>query len=106
MSTFKVICKAEGNDWRKKFPITKVVTTSKLFGLIKSTKVVSEPDRVPGPHKDEICIVTDSITLPEGIFYQIAGYPCGPYDSKWFVRLDEFTESQKEIAEKSQPVLN
>ena len=106
MKSFKVICKADGNNWTKKLPITKVVTTSKLFGLIKSMKVVSKPDRVPGPNKDEICIVIDIINFTEGLFYEVAGYPCGPYDSKWFVRLDEFAESQKEIAEKSQPIFN
>ena len=100
MENFKVICKGNADSWFRKYPTSKVVTTSKLFGLFKSTKVVSDREKEWGPSKDEICIVTEEIIDGGELYYVLAGYPNGSYDSKLFIRLDEFTETQKEIAEK------
>ena len=104
MSTFKVISKANG--WQKSIADSKIITVYKFFGLIKSKKIVFEKEKVPGPAKEEICIVTDTYMDKETLCYILSGYPYGGYDSKYFVRLDEFTETQKEIAEKSEKVLN
>jgi len=106
MSTFKVICKANGNDWVKDPPVTKIVTTKRFFGFIKTTSVTTEKEKVPGPHKEEVCIVTDDYIHDSEKYYKLAGYPYGGYNAKYFVRMDEFTETQKEIAEKSEPVFN
>jgi len=106
MANFKAICKTNREDWVKQKPTTKIITTSRLFGLIKTTKVVSEHAKSTGPDKEELCIVTDSYTDSGYLFYNLAGYPYGGYDSRHFIRLDEIQETQKEIAEKSQPVLN
>lgn len=105
MGTFKVICKANGNDWVTD-PITNIVTTKSFFGLIKRINITSEKQKVPGPHKEEICIVIDDYIHNSEKYYKLSGYPYGGYNAKYFVRMDEFTETQKEIAEKSEPVLN
>lgn len=106
MSTFKVICKADGNDWSKKYPTTKIITNKIFFGLLKNKIVISERERVPGPRKEEVCIVIQEVVEAGGKYYELAGYPYGPYDARYFVRMDEFTETQKEIAETAEPVLN
>lgn len=107
MSTFKVICKIKNPaDWQRVKPDIKIVNTSKFFGLIKSSKIVSTPDKVPGPDRDEICIVKNEYLSEGEKYYILAGYPYGGYPAKYFIRLDEFKETQKEIAEKSQPALN
>jgi hypothetical protein len=105
MADFKVICKISG-DWIF-WPVgTKVITTSKLFGLIKKTSVVEDKKFTTGPNKEEICIVYDTYEAHNEIYYKLKGYPNGGYCSKYFIRLDEFTETQKEIAQKSEPILN
>jgi hypothetical protein len=52
MEPFKVICK---NDlgWVPYPVVTRIVTTSKLFGLIKSTKVIADTRATAGPAKEE-----------------------------------------------------
>lgn len=95
MENFKVICKAESHGWVKKHPVTNLVTVKKFFGLIKTTKAITENPSVPGPCKDEICIVTAVDTSGGCTHYALSGYPYGTYDSKYFIRLDEFTETQK-----------
>lgn len=91
----------------KIFPIaSKVVNYTKLFGLLKFSKVVSEQEVVQGPDKDEICIVVEEYLRKDVKYYRLAGYPYGGYNAKYFIRLDEFTETQKEIAKKSEPVFN
>lgn len=102
---FKVICKTS-NNWERTPIVPKLVNTSKFFGLIKSSKIVMEPDKVPGSTMNEICIVTDTYVSNSEDYYKLTGYPYGGYNSKYFIRLDEFTETQKEIAQKSQPILN
>jgi hypothetical protein len=97
MDTFKVICKADGK-WEKCPSKQKFY----FFGLIKITK----NEFVPGPQKEEICIVTETYFNASVKCYILAGYPYGGYNSKYFVRLDEFTETQKEIAEKAIPILS
>lgn len=107
MSTFKVICKADGDNWVQTTSGTKIITTSRFFGLIKTSRVVPVTSKsVPGPDKEEICIVTDDYISNSEKYYILAGYPYGGYNAKYFVRLDEFTETQKDIAEKSEPILN
>jgi len=102
MTPFKVICKNESNNWRCNAGL-KVVVISRFFGLIKTTNVEPDVRKLSGPGKDEICIVID--IDPDG-WYGLCGYPNKHYDPKYFIRLDEFEEGCKEIAEKSQPVLN
>ena len=106
MEFFKVICKAPSDSWEKVKKVSRIVTTKKFFGLLSSSKVVTDPGKVPGPGKEEICIVTEVIEYPDMTGYVLAGYPYGSYDSRHFIRLDEFTESQKEIAEKAATVFN
>lgn len=106
MPTFKVICKANPEFWKKIPAITRIVSSSKLFGLLKSTKTITEEIKVHGPAKEEICIVTDEYVSSSVKYYVIAGYPYGGYDAKNFVRLDEFTETQKEIAKKHDKIMN
>lgn len=103
---FKVICKADRNNWESLPRSTKIVTTYRLFGLIKTTRVVSDPNKVPGPQKEEICIVTNVSFCNNEKYYTLAGYPYGGYDAKYFVMLNELTEMQSEMAEKSKHVLN
>lgn len=105
MGSFKVICKADGKHWEGNFG-TKIVTIKSFFGLIKNTVVEKDLRGTPGPSKDEICIVYREHETNGVIFYMLEGYPTGAYDSQWFIKLDEFTETQKEIAEKSEQILN
>lgn len=102
MATFKVICKADKGAWERYPTPTKTITTSKLFGLLKETKIISDPKIVNGPTKDEICIVTRDYIYAGELYYVLSGYPYGGYDSKYFIKLDEFTETQKEIAKKTE----
>lgn len=107
MENFKVICKHNHttHSWARNGGVTKIVTTKRFFGLIKNTSVVKDEVIVPGPSKDEICIVYE--TYVDGdTYYKLQGYPYGGYNSKYFIRLDEFTETAKEIAKKSEPQLN
>lgn len=101
MENFKVISKSATRSWVKVEPMQALKTTSSFFGLIKKTKLISENERVPGPAKDEVCLVTEVITSPYGTCYILAGYPFGPYLSKYFIRLDEMEETLKEIAIKA-----
>ena len=103
MSNFKVICKvADNRDWCHDNG-AKVVKVKRFFGLISESRVVNSKKYVPGPSKDEICIVNDCYNNEEGeTYYILAGYPYGGYNSKYFVRLDEFTETAKEIAQKAE----
>lgn len=106
MATFKVICKAEKSGWQK-YPIPqKTIVTTNFFGFNKRYKIVSDPQPMYGPAKEEICIVTSDYIFDKELYYKLEGYPHGGYNSKYFIRLDELMETQKEIAEKSQPVLN
>src|SRR5689334_5954892 len=96
--TFKVVCKNNGT-WIK----IKGKVKSCLWGLIKWNK--GKP--VHGPSKEEICIVNSSYIADDNdTYYNLSGYPYGGYNSKHFIPLDEIEETQKEIAKKSQPVLN
>lgn len=107
MEKFKVICKADDSiPWETLPRISKVITTSKFFGLLKSSKIVQQQRIIHGPAKDEICIVTGTFTNPNGFYYELAGYPYGGYNAKHFIRLDEFTETQKEIAQKFEEIPN
>ena len=105
MKSFKVICKNDKDNWRKNPVPTKTVVVKYLLGLITRTKIVSEDPKAYGPSKDEICIVYDEYVFAGEHYYNLKGYQ-GGYVSKAFIRLDEIEETQKEIAEKSQPVLN
>lgn len=103
MKSFKVICKADGKSWVRDNGL-KTTVKSSLFGLINRTHISRDKEPVHGPDKEEICIVLD---VREDGYYKLAGYTqYGWYTPEPFIRLDEFTETQKEIAEKSQPVLN
>jgi len=103
MANFKVICKADGNSWVRDKGF-KTTVTKRFFGLIKRTSIDKDEEKAYGPSKDEICIVLD---VKSDGFYKIAGYTQhGWYTPEPFIRLDEFEESQKEIAQKSQPQLN
>ncbi len=103
MKPFKVICKAADNSWFRDNGL-KTTVVRRFFGLIKRTTVGRDLEKSFGPSKEEICIVID---VKEDGYYKLAGYTqYGWYCPEPFVRLDEFTESQKEIAEKSQPVMN
>lgn len=102
-TSFKAVCKTNGDKWANKKPRTEIVVTKRFFGLVKSTELKATRDKVPGPCKDEIVIVTNVYTDKDGTFYTLAGYPFGGYDSRYFIRLDEL---QKEIAEKSTQILN
>lgn len=107
MSSFKVVCKANGNDWVQNNPsFTKIVTSKRFFGLIKTSSVIPDTKKVPGPTKEEVCIVTDEYTHDSTKWYVLAGYPYGGYNSRYFVRIDEFMETEKEIWKKQEPVLN
>jgi hypothetical protein len=106
MQPFKVICKIENGDWAVTPVRTKIVTTRSWFGLIRSSKIVADTEFTPGPQKNEECIVVNQYPSAGEIYYHLAGYPYGGYDSRYFVRIDEFIETEKEIAEKSQPILN
>mgnify|MGYP000932968016 FL=1 len=106
MSTFKVICKNDKDNWVKDPVPTKTVVKKYLFGLITSTKIVADNAKANGPSKDEICIVYETYNSNERSYYRLKGYGEAGYITTAFVRLDEFTETQKEIAEKSNPVLN
>lgn len=99
MESFKVICK--GTGWERVPRLTKIVTAHKFFGLIKHSRIVDDRMDVPGPVKDEICIVTETYISRGDTYYVLKGYPYGGYDSRYFIRLDEFTENQKQIAEKA-----
>lgn len=104
MKSFKVICKASGTTWVRDQGIGEKIVTKRFFGLIKTTKIVSCEKPVHGPSKDEICIVID---VKDTGYYKLAGYTeYGWYTPEPFIRLDEFTEGQKEIAEKTEVVLN
>lgn len=103
MKSFKVICKADGNSWFRDNGL-KTTVKKRFFGLFKSTHIGHDKEKACGPSKEEICIVID---VRDDGYYKLAGYTQhGWYTPEPFIRLDEFTESQKEIAEKSQPVLN
>lgn len=103
MKSFKVICKADGNSWVRDHGLKTTVKKS-FFGLFKKTSVGRHEEKAFGPSKDEICIVID---VREDGYYKLAGYTqYGCYTPEPFIRLDEFTESQKEIAEKANVVLN
>lgn len=106
MDNFKVICKADRCGWQTIPVPTKIIVVKKLFGLIKNECIVPDPKFNGGPDKDEICIVYEEYNSSGRHYYKLKGYPQSGYDSRFFVRLDEFTETQKEIAEKSQPILN
>lgn len=103
MKSFKVICKATGKNWVVDLGLQTTVI-KKFFGLIKKTSIGRDKRNIHGPSKDEICIVID---VRDDGYYQLAGYVhFGWYTPEPFIRLDEFTETAKEIAEKSQPQLN
>lgn len=94
MPHFKVICKAS-NGWGETPTPTKTIVVKKFFGLIKETRIVSDPKRIPGPVKDEICIVTEEYEEYQNTWYTLAGYPFGRYDSRRFIKLDEFEDMIK-----------
>lgn len=103
MKSFKVICKNDGDNWFVDKGM-KTTVTKRFFGLIKRTSIGKDVEKAYGPSKGEICIVLD---VREDGYYKLAGYTqYGWYTHEPFIRLDEFTETQKEIAEKSQPVFN
>ena len=103
MKPFKVICKAQSDQWIIDRGM-KVSVVKRFFGLIKKTVVGRSVEKTYGPSKEEICLVID---VNEWGYYKLAGYTqYGWYCPEPFVRLDEFTESQKEIAEKSEFALN
>lgn len=107
MSNFKVICKANNsNSWETVPRPTKVIHMKRLLGLIKRSIVVDDPQYNGGPSKDEICIVYETYQNNNCSFYLLKGYGNMGYDTKWFIKLDELEETQKEIAQKSQPVFN
>ena len=106
METFKVVCKAERSCWGVIPCPTKIVYEKKLFGLIKKPIVVANPQMVCGPGREEICVVYKTYQRQGLSFYILAGYGEDGYCTKHFIRLDELTETQKEIEEKSQSVLN
>lgn len=105
MSNFKVICKSSNDTkWHhKKGP---ELVTKTFFGFFSQTRVEDKIKIVDGPSKDEICIVTDSYISKGETYYILAGYPYGGYNSKYFVRLDEFTETAKDIAHKAERSVN
>ena len=103
MQSFKVICKADGNKWFLDKGLKTTIKKS-FFGLIKRTIISKDEEKVFGPSKEEICIV---VGVTEDGYYKLAGYTQhGSYSPEPFIRLDEFTESQKEIAEKYHPFFN
>jgi len=103
MQSFKVICKNSADNWVRDNGMKTIVTKS-FFGLVKKTSIGRDTEKAFGPSKEEICIVID---VRHNGHYKLAGYTAyGWYTPELFIRLDEFTESQKEIAEKSQPVFN
>ena len=107
MKEFKVICKANGDNWTPLKKPFRIIEISKLFGLIKQSRLeIDENAKSNGPTKEEICIVTNIVHQGDLTVYRIKGYGWLLYDSKWFIRLDEITETQKEIAEKAMPILN
>ena len=104
MEPFKVICKADGKSWMRDNGM-KATVTKKFFGLIRSTIIGKDLEKVHGPSKDEICIVVN-VRTDDG-YYKLAGYTqFGWYTPLPFIRLDEFTETQKEIAKKADLVSN
>src|SRR5690348_5703664 len=103
MKSFKIICKAEYDTWYRDNGLQMKVKKS-FFGLVKTTSLERDKEKVHGPSKEEICIVID---VRNDGYYKLAGYTqYGWYTPEPFIRLDEFTETQKEIAEKSQPIFN
>ena len=103
MEKFKVICKATGNDWLRNNGM-KTIIKKRFLGLIKKIYIGEDTEKTYGPTKDEICIVLD---VREDGYYKLAGYVHnGWYTPDPFIRLDEFEETQKEIAKKTEPALN
>ena len=104
MDAFLVICVTR-EKWFAKQKSTKIVDTSKFFGLLRSARVEFQPEVIiPGPVYKDQCIVTDVINTPDGTYYRLIGYPHWVYDSIGFMRIDRFPERQEEIEEESEPI--
>jgi len=94
MYLFKVVCKGRGN-WERTLP-ARLAPVWSFFGFIKRTHVVVEKVQCHGPQYNELCLVTDLYTGDGGVvYYQLAGYPDGEYNSEYFVRLDELIDDSE-----------
>lgn len=91
MDKFKVICKIpKGYGWV--IYQSKVNVKKYLFGLFSKTYIVPDDKRVGGPVKDEICIATKEYESAGEKYYNLAGYPVGGFEAKYFIKLDEFED--------------